>query len=185
MVRLMGDPEGRRPGRADVMQYHHRTDDPSRRVADRRRAAVYRRRRSVARNQGALGGQFGDTAGMQRGFDRIGDPLTRVLVDDLQHLVQRVAGGLCRDPTRHRFRDWIEVRGAARRVGGNDPIAYAGQGDLEQLTLLSQLLGLGGERLARRSQELPLDLLLIRSLGRGRLRLVENGPRVDTHCCKC
>ena len=108
----------------------------------------------------------------QDSVDRILGGLTRVLVDNAEHVEQRPAPGICERPAGDVFRDRIEEGDPPFCIGGDDRITDTRQCDLEPFTLLLQLMGPPLERRLG-GKQLPL----------GPLPRVENGFDILERSC--
>src|SRR5215208_4141930 len=100
---------------------------------------------------GSFGAILGNEQGVVRQADRktfarglkrrIADRLTRVLIDDLKHLLERLTSGFLRCPAGQLLRNPVEKSNAAVWVRRDDSVANTGEGRCEPVTTLLQLLG--------------------------------------------
>ena len=125
------------PLRGDVPENQDASGDRAAFVADRRGAVVDRALAAVLANQHRVIRQANDDPLAKRFRRRVLDRPARLLVDDAEHRVERLADGIRLHPAGQRFGDGIHVRDAAVDVGGDDRVADAAQRDAQQLAPLA------------------------------------------------
>ena len=121
------------PLRGDVAEDQDAAGDAGRARPDRRGAVVDRTLGAVPADEHGVVRQADDDALAQRPRRRVLDRLARLLVDDPEHRVERLAERLVLRPAGQRLGHCVQVGDAAVDVGGDDRIADAAQRDPQHL----------------------------------------------------
>jgi hypothetical protein len=128
-----------------VPEHQHRADHAALAVADRRRRVLDDELLAVLADQQRVSAAGQRGIGLLRRAAARRDRLARLLVDDVEDPVQRLALRGCRLPAGHLLGDRIEVADPATGVGGDHGVADRVQGHLGQFLFVEQrALGLRG-----------------------------------------
>jgi hypothetical protein len=159
-----------RPPLGHVPEHQHRPTDAAALVPDRGGAVVNGSLRAVLRDEERVVRKSDNRSFPERPEGRVLDRLAGVLVDDAEHPVERLPGGVILAPPGQLLGDGVEVGDVAAGVGREDGIADAGERDPQvRLPLGQRLLGdlAGG------------DLRL--GPPPGRVQRLEQGNRAEAH----
>jgi hypothetical protein len=119
------------PLHRDVAKDQHAARHLAVLVADRRRAVIDRALRAVLAHEHRVVGQSDDHAVVQCARGRARDNLARVLVDDVEHALERLATRVGGRPAGERLGGLVHRGDPAGQVGGDHRVADAAQRDAQ------------------------------------------------------